>query len=596
MVEYVNVNGVKTPVSSLPSNIQDQLKNPVKPVYGGDNRDSRTVNPYKTAREAIRERERRIASGEKHTSLVVGVQKGNYGSGYSKYRQAKEQRLEAQSKSVFEFQKAEIKQRKEKEKSVQAQNQTYNQYVEQRAQQNAGLGQNPLTYVAVNNKPSYQKPVQPAGQNVIGDTVTKIGEGLSELAQWANPKYKQYVEKEKAEELKNKELVQQYDRLVTEYNKMPKIATSENEYQQAKAKYEKIDSLYNKITLSQTPTQPASQLGQLIEPVLNEIPKYQEKFAKSGYEGDVLNVGLGFGKEVISTVAAIDVLGTQTIAPVFTGEKPTVRATKIPDTAPTILLSDTLQGKSQSEIYQGQQEYAKKYGAGSLLGEYATFAIGGNPLKGVGGLIKAVPQTVKNIPKIIKAPANILFKQPGKIVKTADELDASNWLKNKNKPAPKKSELNTFVQSKVVSTKKPIGSKKVLTSQEQMSKDASTWLKNKNRLSPKGSEVRQWVASKTIKPNPKLKQKPTSTIFEGIESKPARRSNEIDFSGRGEPVVGKFSKISEKPVAGKQENIRPVISEKAKQTKSNLIEPDRFYKGLSFYYDCPLHTSFCFVI
>lgn len=141
---------------------------------------------------------------------------------------------------------------------------------------------------------------------------------------------------------------------------------------------------------------PTTLFGQGVEYVEKKISNAQAFLSKDPNVKKVadatgISSGLGFAQSMVTTLGSIDNLATQvdipksveTIKNVKEGKMPELIAKENTTTRPITLIetsdaksfSDLLSGKSPQEIFAGQAEYAKKYGVATMVGEYATFLL-----------------------------------------------------------------------------------------------------------------------------------------------------------------------------------------------------------------------------
>ena len=185
-------------------------------------------------------------------------------------------------------------------------------------------------------------------------------------------------------------------------------------------------------------SKPLSPTGQVLEPIMKGIANTQAEL-QSTQAGKVVNalVGapLGVAKDILTGIASLDVLGTQTVAPLVTGKSPLVRETQVPDTSLGLLIQGGMEGKQGSELLKQQKEYVQKYGAAGAVGEYSTFLIGGNPVKGLTKLTKSGIETIYHPSGEVAGKTAKIFEKPI-VSKVGGKIFKGEIKAGKNIPVP----------------------------------------------------------------------------------------------------------------------------------------------------------------
>ena len=127
------------------------------------------------------------------------------------------------------------------------------------------------------------------------------------------------------------------------------------------------------------PQKPLSNFGERLQFGLEMLESEQKKYAKFNDDaGQLLHVGFGIGKDILTGSAYLENLAWEGEAIVRKGERKT-RDVFIPPTAFGIATEGAISGKSPITIYSELQSYEKTYGKGSTAGEIISLAI---PLPG----------------------------------------------------------------------------------------------------------------------------------------------------------------------------------------------------------------------
>lgn len=539
-VQYVNINGVKTPINQVRPDIRERVENPrkfkKKSTHGPSFKRAvkkqdarRKKNSKRALREASKEITRRRARGEKGIDSTIRV------SGPSGGR-AEVERNEAVSKGVRERNLAKQKQKEiETEQHVLKIKKQRDDFQKRKAIQEANRNQ---PVVQKETTPlDYPSKVKEQSTGPIGGAVDFVTSKLDEAAQYLNPKYKELVERERKEKAKEEKLTRDYERLLAKYNERPKVATSEQDYQEGLKEFNKLEKMYKELTKPEK-VKETTQFGKLVEPVLDNLPQTQERIQKGIQEGrlnpivgETANVGIGFGKELIGFAGTIDNVASQNLHKFVTGEAPTKREIKIPETAVTRSFGDVLTDKSGKEIIRNQEEYIKRFGVGSAIGEYATFGLGG-----IGVGTKGIGTAIKGVTKKVKPKQNVLIGKPPKPSGKTRPLDSPL----ESKPATRANEI------KVGRGEDPI-------------------------IGP-SSKVKDSPLAKQSDVKP-AKTKNQINVQTDINYKPTKRPNEIDLTDSAEVVVGPSSKVKDSPIARQSD----VIPAKTTNTKK-LVQRDPFFE------------------